>query len=414
MSTDGPLPRKVLHVMNSASGGAALSTLDLARALREVGVESCAVCHDAGRSADCDALQEGMRGEVEFHTLYWWNRQIRTAWWKRPLFEAWQSLRTGKAHWSARAVAAAALRFGAELIHTNTLTTPEGGLAARRLGLPHAWHIRELVGPGRPFRFPVEGPALARLLRRRASVVIANSNASAEHLRALLSGDFLRVVPNGIDVEEFARCEPPADRDHVVVAMVGNLTTKVKKHALFIDAAALVAPATSVEFRIYGDDPSRGGTRDGGPYVNSLVHQIGARGLAGRLRLMGFESDRAAMMSAIDVLVHPQEAESFGRIAVEAMAAGRPVVGARGGGIAEIVVDGESGLLAEPDDAAGLARCIEKLAADAGLRRRMGEAGRGRARERYSLQACRDGVLRAYRVAMGSPLGNARTMRMVA
>jgi glycosyltransferase involved in cell wall biosynthesis len=116
-------------------------------------------------------------------------------------------------------------------------------------------------------------------------------------------------------------------------------------------------------------------------------------------------TDQSTIMSQIDVLVHPADNESFGRVVVEAMAAGLPVVGTRGGGVAEIVRHGQTGLLARPDDPADLATCIERLVRDAGERRALGRAGRERAISTYSLAACTAGILRVYEQAMRAPLG---------
>ncbi len=66
----------MLHIFNSAGGGAALSTLGLIGALRQQGIEACAVCHDAGTLEERAALREATRGEVMFTPLYWWNRKI--------------------------------------------------------------------------------------------------------------------------------------------------------------------------------------------------------------------------------------------------------------------------------------------------------------------------------------------------
>jgi glycosyltransferase involved in cell wall biosynthesis len=119
-------------------------------------------------------------------------------------------------------------------------------------------------------------------------------------------------------------------------------------------------------------------------------------------------------MSQIDVLVHPADHESFGRVVVEAMAAGLPVVGVRGGGVGEIVRDGETGLLADADDAAGLAACIERVGRNEELRRSLGTAGRRRALDTYSLEACVAGMLRVYEQAMQRPLGRPRIASPVA
>src|SRR5262249_47305988 len=146
----------------------------------------------------------------------------------------------------------------ADLIHTNTLLTPEGGLAARKLGLPHVWHLRELVGPGNPFRLWREGPPLGQYLQGHCSKLVANSQASAAQIRDWLPAGLLEVIPNGIDLARFQVRGTPAVAGKTIVAMVGNLTSRSKKHALFVEAAARVDRKRPIEWRIYGIDPSQG------------------------------------------------------------------------------------------------------------------------------------------------------------
>lgn len=399
-STHAPtrtLPRRVLHVLNGAAGGAALSTIDLMQALRASGVDSAVVCHDAGSGAERRRLQEAADGRALFTPLYWWNRKIRAAAWKRPLLELRQLYATGFIRGSSRQVARAVERWGCDLIHTNTLTTPEGGEAARRLRLPHVWHVRELIGLGMPYRFKFEGPALGRYLKSRASLVVANSYATAESLQEAELGDRLRVVPNGIDLSRFVaahREAASADRP-LIVGMVGNLTTRWKKQSLFF-AAAAAATAANVEFRVYGHPPD-------GAARAVLEASLAALGLKERLRLVGFVDDPVRIMSEIDVLVHTADHESFGRILVEAMASGLPVIGVRGGGAAEIVLHEQTGLLAAPDDAAEIARQIDRLAEDPTLRASLGAAGRRRAETHYGLARCVAEMLEVYADACERP-----------
>ncbi|HEX5632987.1 MAG TPA: glycosyltransferase family 4 protein, partial [Gemmatimonadales bacterium] len=198
-----PMPRRVLHVMNAASGGAALSTLELVRGLDARGISSAIVCNPAGAADDRARLAEAVSGRVLFTPLYLWNRKLRAAAWKRPLLALWLGGRTGFARASALRVARFAAAQRAELIHTSTFTTPEGGLAARWLGLPHVWHLRELLGPGNPFRLTREGPALAAWLETHCSRVVANSATSARTLAGWVPTGFIDVVPNGVDVGRF-------------------------------------------------------------------------------------------------------------------------------------------------------------------------------------------------------------------
>jgi len=400
-------PEKVLHVLNSAGGGAAMSTLALIRALRAEGVHSVAVCHDAGTQQERAELRDAVEGEVVFTRLYWWNRKNRMPLWRRPLAEAKQIWLTGWSRGSAERVTRFAQKTQADLIHTNTLLTPEGGMAARRLGLPHVWHLRELVGPGNPFRFAREGRSFGERLAPYCSKVVANSLASAAAIRDWLPAGMLETVFNGIDTSRFQpRTALPVGKP-IVVGMVGNLTSRSKKHSLLIDAAALVDRGLPIEWRIYGHDPSAGGIQPGDAYVDALHARINRLGLTDRFRWPGFLSDPVEIMSQIDILVHPADNESFGRVVVEAMAAGLPAIGVRGGGVAEIIRHEETGLLTRPDDPRDLSAAIESLARDPERRIALGQAGRRRADSLYSLAASTAGMLTVYQQAMDLPLGAA-------
>lgn len=401
-ATSPSLPRRVLHVMNSAGGGAALSTLGLIEQFRLAGVESSIVCHDSGTEQEKNLVREAVEGRAVFRPLYWWNRKNRAPVWKRPLIELRQLWRTGRLQASTGDVVECVRRFGAELIHTNTAITPEGGLAARRLGLPHVWHIRELIGPGYPFRFPLEGRAFGARLAELASLVVANSYVTAEAIRSWLPPGLLRVVPNGIDVERFPLREPTESGRQLVVAMVANLSSTVKKHDLFLEAAARVTSQTPVAFRIYGHPPATDSAR------TEWNRRLQNLRLNDRFHFAGFYPNPVPMMNEIDVLVHTLEHESFGRVVVEAMAAQIPVVGVRGGGVGEIVVDGVTGLLAAPDDAAGIARLLDRLLDDPALRRKLGANGRKRALEEYDVRRSAQRMLAVYAEAVLRPVSSAR------
>ena len=374
-----------------------MSTIELIREFAKRGVMSCAVCDTAGAQNEMDALRDAVDGRIVFEQLYWSNCK-RLPLWKKPLSELRQLWQTRFARRSTAAVVAAAHRWRAELIHTNTSLTPEGGRAALELNLPHVWHIREQIGPGKPFRYWGEGPRFGRYLGRRATKVIANSDTSSLAIESWLPDGLLEVIPNGLDLSRFSPATRP-QRDTVVVGMVGNLSSMAKKHLVFIQAAAKLPKDLPVELRIYGHAPQPAASNCNA-YVAEVYRTVERFGLATRLRFMGHVADPVQIMSAIDILVHPTERESFGRIFVEAMASGLPVIGMRGGGALEIVDDGVTGLLTTPDAPDELAAAIATLATDAEMRARFGEAGRRRAIEHYSIDRCAAAVLQVYAKAM--------------
>jgi len=388
--------------MNGAGGGAALSTLALMRGLEHYGIQSSAVCHAAGSPEEIARLHAATGERVLMTRLYWWNRKIRTDLWKRPLFELLQGVQTGWARLSARKICSLAQEVGADLIHTNTILTPDGGLAAKALRLPHVWHVRELTGDDAPFELRRSGKALGRYLTKHASCIVANSPSSARPIAPLMPAEKMRVIPNAIDVGRFSpRVHGPEPRP--VVAMVASLTSRVKNHPLFLKTVAALA-SDSVDLRIYGHDPCAGGSRLESSYCREIHDLIAELGLTGKISFPGFISHPEKIMSSIDVLVHPVPHESFGRIVVEAMAAGIPVVGVDAGGVGDIVLHEETGLLvrsgSDEELSRALALAIDQLLANPDLRQRLGARGRQVAERDYSIEPHLERMVEAYEQAL--------------
>jgi glycosyltransferase involved in cell wall biosynthesis len=137
------------------------------------------------------------------------------------------------------------------------------------------------------------------------------------------------------------------------------------------------------------DDTIRLEVAGDGPERRALEARAVTLGIANRVTFRGWVSDLDALWSRCDVAVVPSTEwiESFGMVAVEAMAAGRPVIAARNGGLAEIVMDGETGSLFEPGDARELSRLIETYA-QAPLREQRGASARARARSWFDIDRC--------------------------
>jgi len=150
----------------------------------------------------------------------------------------------------------------------------------------------------------------------------------------------------------------------------------------------LVPSLPRVRFAIFGSEPARHSNpiyNQPWEYFERLKRQAQELGLDGRFIWAGFWQNIPQMMDAVDVLVHTCDIEPFGRVAIEAMAAGRPVVGPRKGGISESVVDGQTGFLVPAGNAGAFSRATAQLIVDDHLRAKMGEAGRVRAATCFSI-----------------------------
>ena len=229
----------------------------------------------------------------------------------------------------------------ADLVHAHWL--PAGWVAART---------------GKPFVVTLHGtdvelarrvPRLARIVFGRAAAVVAVSNAIADAARPLGARD-VAVIPNGIDLPSAAGAEsdPP-------YALYAGRLSKEKGVLELVDAAR------GLPLVVAGDGPLR-----------RQVPQ--ARGFVPRAELLRLLDEAA-------VVVCPSRREGFGMTCLEAMAHGKPVVATAVGGLLDLVVDGETGLLVPARNGRELRAAIECVLGDSDLRRRLGAAARERASE---------------------------------
>ncbi len=268
-------------------------------------------------------------------------------------------------------------------------------LAGRRAGVRVAWHLRDILGPPHFSRATVR--AAVWLANRFASVVIANSGATARAFteaggRAAL----VRVVHNGIAAAPFDAVTPAAAAalraahappGAFVVAHVGRFHHWKGQHVV-LQALAREQRAVAwfIGAPLFGEET----------YAEELPALAAHLGVTERARFLGFRDDVPALLRAADAVVHSSVyPEPFGRVVVEGMLAGRPVIAAASGGVTEIVMDGETGLLVAPDDPGALARAIARLIDDPAAASAMAARGRARARDAFSVEAMQRGVLAA-------------------
>lgn len=233
-----------------------------------------------------------------------------------------------------------------------------------------------------------------RLTLRQASRIIALTRHEASHLESLgLRRERIAVIPNGVDVAEFGDLPLRRPRHEGATALfVGRLDPAQKGLEPLIEALALLPPSAGLRLRLVGEDWG------GAPLVRRLS---AALRVEDRIDVVGPVSRPQLLdeYARADLLVLPSLFEPFGIVLLEAMAAGLPVVASRVGGIPEVVVDGETGLLVEPGNPEDLASALLRLASDPDLRARMGDRGRQRSGS-YSWDVLIPKVLAVYRDAL--------------
>jgi len=218
----------------------------------------------------------------------------------------------------------------------------------------------------------------------------------------------VRLVPNGVDLKRFApRPASAALRAALGVPPSAPLAVSIGRHVpekgyrhLVDAAAALERVRPGVHWILVGDGELR----------CELKARARQAGVEPRMHFTGWRDDVPDVLALADVFVLPSESEGFGRVLVEAMAMGRAVVATAVGGVSDVVVAGETGLLVPPADPPALAEAVRALLDDPTRAARFGAEGRARAESTFSLGAHVDGVERVYDEVLGraTPEGGRR------
>ncbi|MBI3350818.1 MAG: glycosyltransferase family 4 protein [Burkholderiales bacterium] len=287
-----------------------------------------------------------------------------------------------------------------DLVYTNTVAVFAGAVYALLSRRPHVWHIREILAGS-----PTLSRAFRAIVSALSRVIICNSNQTLAWIALPRSRERCRVVWNGVAVaapagrREGERRQRGWADDTVVFALAGRLNAW-KGQPLALEAFERVHAALGERVALWLVGSPFAGQEH---FEQALNAQIAASPAGSAARLDAFRPDVEAVWEAADVVLVPStEPEPFGRVAIEAMAFGRPVIAAAHGGLLDIVADGDSGLLVAPRDAGALAGAMQRLATDAGLRARLGEKARTRQQQVFSVDAYVQGVTSALQHAFDS------------
>jgi glycosyltransferase involved in cell wall biosynthesis len=214
---------------------------------------------------------------------------------------------------------------------------------------------------------------LQRLAYRAATKVVANSRAARQVLETEgLAPGSIAVIPNGVDPAFFALPERTGPVRTIIT--VANLRPEKSHETLLTAAAALVDAHPALRFQIVGDGPRR----------EALERLSATLGLGGRVDFLGHREDVPALLAAADAFVLPSRSEAFPNSAIEAMAAGLPVVACAVGGLLALIQDGSTGLLVPPADPDALGAALRSLVEHPARARALGAAARRCVRQRYS------------------------------
>jgi glycosyltransferase involved in cell wall biosynthesis len=364
---------RIAYVITRADavGGATIHVRDLARAMRELG--HAPVILVGGRGPATDQFEAA---GVPVHSL----RHLRRA--LHPVEDL-----------LALAELTGVLRDSApDLVSTHTAKAGWiGRAAAARLRLPAIYTPHGLPVAGR--FSPVSG-LLFTIAERAASpwsaaiVCVSESERRLALAKRIAPADRLFVVYNGVrDIPPEYRANP--DRKPVRVCTVARLD-RPKDFPTLITALSLLEDQRWT-LDLAGDGPLE-------PEIRRLSK---ARGIAEHVRFLGYQPDPAPVLARSQIFVLASRSEALPRSILEAMRAGLPVVATDVGGVSEVIIHRETGLLVPPQDPAALAAAISELQASPGLRREFGDRARSMFERRFRLDYTVEKMLALYAMVAG-------------
>jgi glycosyltransferase involved in cell wall biosynthesis len=352
-------PRRILYfnTWSTAHGGSATSLIDITRNLDRTKFEPLVLCPEQG---DLTVRLTEAGVPVVIHPL--------------------SSLRLGEARrfaaetfWYARLLRREAIA----LVHGNT-----GGsrrsivLASWLCGVPYVQHVRNPVKDARNgFAFRV------------ASRIVTNSDSIAAPLRSdALFEHKTMTVYNAVDLSQYEQADDRRAElrcgSRPVIGFVGQLVPRKGLDTLFRAMPKILCSQPDALLVIVGCAPQ------GEPGYETECRRLAAQlGIEQHVHFTGYRRDVPAWMRTFTVFALPTRSEPFGKVVIEAMAAGCPVVVSHVGGIPEIVREPGLGTLIPPDDPERLAEEVLKYLNDRDLARRVGENASGQVRERFSMRA---------------------------
>jgi glycosyltransferase involved in cell wall biosynthesis len=369
-------------------GGPALHVAHLTKGLEPRGYETTLAAGQIGRGEGSMSFVAEELG-VEVHPIPQLQRDIS------PFYDAE----------SVTSIVRLIRRLRPQILHTHTAKAGAIGRfaalasgAARPPIVVHTFHGHVLRGYFDPVRTAMFR-TIERRLARSTTRLVAVSPEVRDDLVALgvAAPERFSVIRLGIPLDErVASSDESRSRlralfgvpeERFVVGWIGRMTAIKRVEDVLLAFGELRARGVDATLCLVGDGPDREG-------IEQRAHELG---LARHILSVGYQRDVGPYYAFVDALLLTSANEGTPVVAIEALAARRPVVATRVGGVPDVVDDGVDGLLVPVGDVSGMAEALERLARNPALRARMGEAGSERVVPRYRVERLVDDVDALYR-----------------
>lgn len=364
---------------SSGKGGAEKALLELIDALKPRGVKAFVLLPSYG-----PLIEELRNRQITY-------RVFPYKWWMGKNVPAWK--RIGKAILNLALVIPVALtikRWKCKIVYTNTVTVSIGALAAKLLGLPHVWHIHEFGYEDHGLLFDLGQRLSLWLMDRLSAICIINSHAVAKKYQRYIKPSKLKIIYQSVTVPKVVLAERTNDIEGgIICIIVGTLQEGKRQEDAIRAIGKLVQEGIKVKLYIVGKGDSE--------YQRYLQQLVRENNLEHYVVFLGYVEDPFPIMEKADVVLMCSINEAFGRITVEAMRLGKPVIGARSGGTTELIRDGFNGILYTPGDYQELANKIRYLYEHPDIAHQIGTNALQWARKRFTQDHYGDEIVKILR-----------------
>ena len=264
------------------------------------------------------------------------------------------------------------------LVYTNTTFNISGALLSKIMGIPHIWHLREVI-MSPPYEYGLKTDVVSKYISFLSAKTITNSKYVHDNSILKKFRKKSVIIYNGVDLKMFDRLNQRSTKRSFIVGVIGNIRW-IKAQHLTLEIAKYTKHDKNIHYHIIGgisNDSSK-------EYFNNIKKKIIENRLGGTVFLKGYIKQPLAINN-IDLLMNLCPYEAFGRVIIEAMAAGRPVVSINAGAASEIICDNNNGILINRNEHWMFANVIEQLKSDKKLYHKLSKNSKSAVRDRFDV-----------------------------
>jgi glycosyltransferase involved in cell wall biosynthesis len=373
----------VLH--SSGKGGAERVNLELIEGLKNKGIQCFAILPSYG-----PLIKELKKRNVPLRVIKykWWMREEGSSPWKWVGRLVLNLMRT-------ISVARQVKKWKADIVYSNTITICIGAFAAKLLHIPHIWHIHEFGYEDHRLCFDLGEKNALGIMKQLSNICIVSSKAVMEKYRKFFPERKIKLIYCAVCITNESSCKilkikkQLQEASGIKCMIVGTLHKGKYQEDAIRAIGKLIDEEIDVRLYIVGE-----GKLKYKQYLESLI----IRGdLENRVQFLGYIDNPFPVIQQADILLMCSRKEAFGRVTVEGMKAGKPVVGAGSGGTKELIRDHYNGFLYTFGDYHKLAEKVKYLCQHPDEARQMGANGKKWALEKFNIEHYTEEVLTVLR-----------------